>query len=104
MNIKRILILIAFVGLSVSVFAAPHHAKSVHRARDVHAQQVVDKVNINSAEVSALQAVKGIGPKKAEAIVAYRQSHGPFNSINDLTKVKGIGEKRLSKISQYLTV
>jgi competence protein ComEA len=55
------------------------------------------KVNINQANVTELQQLHGIGQKKAEAIVAYRQQHGPFQHIDDLQKVKGIGPALLNK-------
>ena len=63
-----------------------------------------DKVNINTATVSELQSVKGIGPKTAAAIVAYRDEHGTFNSVDDLDEVKGVGKKSLMKFKKELTV
>ncbi len=49
-------------------------------------------VDINSADAGTLAtALQGIGPHKAEAIVAYRKKHGPFKSVDELTSVKGIG-------------
>ena len=55
-------------------------------------------VNINTADANELaDAIKGIGIKKAEAIVEYRNKVGNFSSVKDLTKVKGIGEKLLEK-------
>ena len=50
------------------------------------------QVDINSADAKTLaQALDGVGLVKAEAIVAYRNAHGPFESVEDLAKVKGIG-------------
>ncbi len=66
--------------------------------------QAGDKVNINTATVESLQEVRGIGPKTAAAIVEYRTTHGNFHEVDDLTGVKGIGEKRLEKIREQLTV
>ncbi len=63
-----------------------------------------DKVNINTATVKELQAVKGIGEKTAKAIVQYRKKHGKFSSVSDLEKVKGIGEKKLKKMKGSLKV
>lgn len=60
-------------------------------------------VNINTASVEQLMELPGIGQSKAQAIVAYRQSQ-PFKSTEDLTNVKGIGDKLLAKISPYVTV
>lgn len=49
-------------------------------------------VNVNTADAKTIaKELKGIGIKKAEAIVAYRKAHGPFHTLADLTKVKGIG-------------
>lgn len=61
-------------------------------------------IDINSATADQLDAVPGIGPVMAEAIVAYREENGKFASVEDLQgKVKGVGEKTLEKISPYLT-
>ena len=55
-------------------------------------------VNINQADAKTIAAsLKGIGIKKAQAIVAYRSKHGPFKSANELVKIKGIGEKTIEK-------
>ena len=48
-----------------------------------------DKVNINTADEAALMKIKGIGKKKAEAIVSFRKEHGNFASVEDLKKIKG---------------
>lgn len=61
-------------------------------------------VDINSAGVKALTTLKGVGKKKAEAIVAYRKTHGCFKNINALTKVKGIGKKIVTTNKKELTV
>jgi competence protein ComEA len=51
-------------------------------------------VDINSADAQTLSsAINGVGVKRAEAIVAYRDEHGSFKSVSDLSKVKGIGLK-----------
>jgi len=57
-----------------------------------------DPVNINTADAKTLaENIKGVGPKKAQAIVVYRRDNGPFKSIHDLAKVKGIGEKLIAR-------
>ena len=54
------------------------------------------QLNINIADAETIAAeLKGIGDKKAQAIIDYRAEHGPFRSVTDLTSVKGIGDKIL---------
>ena len=61
------------------------------------------KVNINLATSEELQTLTGIGPSKAEAIIAYREEQGPFTKIEDLLEVTGIGEKSLEKLREEIT-
>ena len=64
-----------------------------------------EPVNINTADAQALSKnIKGVGLKKAQAIVAYREKNGAFKKIEDLQKVKGIGAKLLEKNSGSLLV
>ncbi len=57
------------------------------------------QVNINTADAETIAAeLNGIGPSKAKAIVAYRTKHGPFRSVDDLSLVKGIGERTVERI------
>lgn len=62
------------------------------------------KVNINTASAAELEALKGIGPSKAEAIIKYREANGMFQNTGDIVMVKGIGEKLLEKISDEIEV
>lgn len=74
---KQLLFLILFM-LSGYGFAAP--------------------ININTADAKTIaESLTGIGIKKAEAIVEYRKTNGPFKAVEDLLKIKGIGEKTLDK-------
>lgn len=52
-------------------------------------------VNINTATLEEFVALPGIGPALAKRIIAYREAHGPFQSIEDLTKVQGIGPQNM---------
>lgn len=62
-------------------------------------------VDINSADARLLDtALVGVGPKAAAAIVEYRTKHGPFKSIDELSKVKGIGEKTIEKNRDRISV
>lgn len=59
-------------------------------------------VDINTADKDLLIGLPGIGPKTADAILAYRQENGNFKTLDELTKVKGIGDKTLAKLKPYL--
>lgn len=86
-NMKTIRILIALLALTLSafVYAGP--------------------VNINTADAQTLSKnIKGVGLKKAQAIIAYREKNGKFKTVDDLKKVKGIGVKLLEKNKDSLIV
>ncbi|MGQ5709111.1 helix-hairpin-helix domain-containing protein [Lactobacillus sp. PSON] len=63
-----------------------------------------DKVNLNTASAQDLQKLNGIGQKKAEQIIAYRDQNGQFKKIEDLTQVSGIGEKTFAALKDQLTI
>ena len=62
------------------------------------------KVNINTADASELTTLNGIGDSKAAAIIAYRDTHGAFQSIEEIMNVDGIAEGTFEKIREYITV
>ena len=82
---------LAFAGTAVA--AAP-----LTPARGAAPAAAVERVNINTADAATLDRVLvNIGPAKADAIVAYRKTNGPFRSIDQLALVKGIGLKTIEK-------
>lgn len=64
----------------------------------------IDLVDINTADQAELESLPGIGTAKAQAILDYRSVHGPFDSIEELLEVEGIGEKLLEKIQDYVVI
>jgi competence protein ComEA len=64
----------------------------------------VTKININKACVGELAQLKFIGPKFAERIVQYRTEHGPFERVEDIMKVRGIGQKALDANKDRITL
>lgn len=78
--------------------ALPDEKKDVAKIK----KEIPQNVNINTADKALLTELPGIGPAIADAILAYRQGNGNFKSIDELTKVKGIGEKSLAKLKPYL--
>lgn len=61
-------------------------------------------ININVADSTALQTISGIGPAKAEAIIQFRTENGPFQSIDDLKKISGFGEKTVERLKPLVTI
>src|SRR5437870_4450590 len=61
-------------------------------------------ININTASVTELGELKGIGNAKAQVIVAHREKNGPFKSVDELRQVNGIGDKLMEKLRPHVTV
>jgi len=66
--------------------------------------QTPQKIDINRAEAWLLEALPGIGPSRAQAIVDYRNENGSFKRIENLHQVEGIGEGIFDQIKDYITV
>ncbi|HDX9626556.1 TPA: helix-hairpin-helix domain-containing protein [Bacillus cereus] len=62
------------------------------------------KVQINAASKEQLEQITGIGSRKAESILKYREEHGPFQKIEDLLEIDGIGVKSLEKIKDQIII
>ena len=61
-------------------------------------------MNINTADEKALDTLPGIGPAMARRILDYRQTNGSFQSIEELKKVKGIGEAKFAKLKDKVSL
>jgi competence protein ComEA len=61
-------------------------------------------ININSAPISELILLPGIGEKTAKAIIDYRKKHNKFNTLDEILNVKGIGVKKLKKIKMFVCI
>ncbi|WP_294973777.1 helix-hairpin-helix domain-containing protein [uncultured Leuconostoc sp.] len=66
--------------------------------------QVMTKINLNTATAAELQTLEGIGEKKAEQIIAYREAHDNFKTIDEIKEVSGIGAKRFETLQDKLTI
>jgi len=84
---------------------APGRAASPPPARgDASAKSVPSApVDVNTASAAELQAIPGIGKALAQRIIEFREKNGPFDQVDDLVKVRGIGEKSIVRLKPYLT-
>ena len=90
-------VLMALAGPSASL------ANPADQGRALMAEQVQEQVNINTATAGEIAAaLKGVGIKTARAIVAYRDTHGDFQSLDALTMVKGVGSKTVTRNRQRI--
>lgn len=85
-------------------YADPKQAYQALIAKQSAQKTMSERVNINTASMGELATLNGVGAKTAQAIVDYRELMGRFDSVDDLTKVKGIGVKTLEKNRRRLTV
>jgi competence protein ComEA len=63
-----------------------------------------EKIDVNRATSAELESLPGVGPSLAQRILDYRKEHGPFQRIEDLMNVQGIGEKNFLRIREHVTV
>lgn len=89
---KKIVLTLALIVFSVMNAEAAKATK-----------QISGVVNVNTATLVELQLLPGIGKGKAQAIITYREA-SPFKSVDELKKVKGIGDKLLTKLTPYVVL
>lgn len=105
MRIKNLLSLCALIITFSLSFLPAHNALAAKTEAAPAVSVETGKININNADAHTLAtSIKGIGLKKAQAIVDYREANGNFVNIQDLASVKGIGEKTVAKNASLLTV
>jgi competence protein ComEA len=103
-RIAKVTMKLAVIVFIMSLALSPMAAAEKSDADTVAKNDISRSININTASVKELTYLPGIGKKKAEAIVAYRADKGGFESINEVTKVEGIGKGILVKIRNRIVL
>jgi len=98
---KHYLLLLALMFVVGAAGLSPAIATA---AENPVAKETVQTIHLNQASAEQLQALPGVGPALSERIVSYRDEHGPFRSVEQLAEVNGIGEAKLAKLRDQLTV
>jgi competence ComEA-like helix-hairpin-helix protein len=93
-NALTFLFILAFSGLGLSYFAKT----SVRAQKLLYAPESLARININKTTMKELLDSRCVSKRLAQQILAYRQEYGEFSSIDDLKKVKGIGERSYEKL------
>ena len=93
------------VGLSLGAARrTPLTVTATTREDPAYHREITLLVNINTASADQLAALPGIGESYAANIIAYREEHGPFRTVEELLQVEGIGQARFEAIIDYITV
>lgn len=99
---------VVIVWFGWSVPQANHMTSSFSQARevspDLEKPGFSSSLDINQGTKEAFQTLPGIGPVLASRIIEHRESKGPFDDIEDLKGVEGIGEKKLTQIRPFITI
>ncbi len=90
MTTRTVMSMLLLAALAGTALAAPEAAKPT--------------VNVNTATVQELQVLPRVGPALAQRIVDFRTANGPFKAPEELTRVKGIGEKSFARLAPYVSV
>jgi len=100
--LKGAFFLALIIGLGPIMSGVPAYAQNPGSGGDgVHSALV----NINTADAKSLAAgLKGVGQSRAEDIVRYRETYGPFASVDELAEVKGVGKSTIEKNREVLTL
>lgn len=100
----RLICLLFLFAYSCVAMSQPCYQTPEQAYRYLVSQQQDNLININTAGVAELITLKGVGHKTAESIVKYRQQNGQFSSVDELTKVSGIGLATLNNNRHRLVV
>lgn len=97
-------LIVLFLLVNSTVVPAANTSKTSGEEKGTLVATGNQKVNINTADVTTLTTLKGVGPQLAERITAFRKNNGPFAKAEDLMQVKGVGEKIFERNKEMIAV
>lgn len=110
-KIRNLILMLGFVIGTCGTYAAQNQNpinQSIPNkpAATMKAEEIIQRISINTADAAALQKIKGFGKKKAEAVVEYRSKNGTFKSVEEVLKIKvrGLNQKWLDKVGRFITI
>lgn len=102
---RQQLTLLVFLFATASSFTQAATIKKEDKNTEAVQQQAIDKVNLNTADAATLAAkLNGVGLRKAQAIIEYREKYGLFTDVKQLIEVPGFGESLVNKVISKLTL
>ena len=96
--VTALMLVLALAGSATPPIGAAQPAAPKPPASEVR------PIDLNTADSATLESVPGIGKSLSQRIVAFREKNGPFQSVDELLKVQGVGEKSIQKLRPYLVV
>ena len=105
-----VLIGVALLASGIVLFLSSEHRAPQHEIEPIVLEGVrvivpvfteIGKINVNEASAAELERLPGIGEALATRIIAYREEHGPFRSLDELENVSGIGKETVERLREY---
>ena len=102
--LKGVLMLSLVLFLGYGIVSAQEDKEMMDSETMDSKEMMMEKVNINTADMDQLMTIPGVGEETAKKIIDYRNSNGEFKTLDQLKSIPGIGEKKYEKMKDMLTM